>query len=54
MNMLCLWNGHPFASLVKLPEYPYALEVSENQFAANVAMYRYIAAEADKRGIRRW
>ena len=52
MNMLCLWNGHPFASLVKLPEFPYALEVSENQFARNVAMYRYIAAEADKRGIR--
>ncbi|MEX2091233.1 MAG: alpha-glucuronidase family glycosyl hydrolase, partial [Pirellulales bacterium] len=51
MNMLCLWNGHPFASLVKLPEYPYALEVSENQFERNVVMYRYIAEEADKRGI---
>ena len=51
MNMLCLWNGHPFASLVKLPEYPYALEVGEAQFERNVEMYRYIAAEADKRGI---
>jgi len=51
MNMLCLWNGHPFASLVNVPEYPYALEVSEEQFERNVAMYRYIAEEADKRGI---
>ncbi len=51
MNMLCLWNGHPFASLVKLPEYPDALEVSEEQFERNAAMYRYIAEEADKRGI---
>lgn len=51
MNMLCLWNGHPFASLVKLPEYPYALEVSEEQFERNAEMYRYIAQEADKRGI---
>jgi hypothetical protein len=51
MNMLCLWNGHPFSSLVKLPEYPYALEVTDQQFERNVVMYRYIAEEADKRGI---
>jgi hypothetical protein len=51
LNMLCLWNGHPFASLVRLPEYPYAIEVSEEQFARNVAMYKYITSEADKRGI---
>lgn len=51
MNSLYLWNGHPFASLVKLPDYPYALEVSEEQFAQNVEMFRYIAKEADKRGI---
>ena len=51
LNMLCLWNGHPFASLVKLPDYPYALEVSDEQYAANAAMFRYIAEEADRRGI---
>ena len=28
-NSLYLWNGHPFASLVKLKEYPFALEVDE-------------------------
>jgi hypothetical protein len=51
MNMLCLWNGHPFASLVKLPDYPYALEVSEKQYEQNAAMFRWIAEEADRRGI---
>jgi hypothetical protein len=51
MNTLYLWNGHPFASLVKLPDYPYALEVSEEQFKQNVEMFRYIAEEADRRGI---
>jgi hypothetical protein len=52
MNTLYLWNGHPFPSLVKLPDYPYALEVSEEDYQRNVAMYRYLIQEADKRGIR--
>jgi hypothetical protein len=51
MNSLYLWNGHPFASLVKLPDYPYALEVSEETYQKNVEMFRYITKEADKRGI---
>jgi hypothetical protein len=51
MNTLYLWNGHPFASLVKLKDYPYALEVPEDVFQKNVEMFRYITAEADKRGI---
>jgi hypothetical protein len=51
MNTLYLWSGHPFASLVKVPEYPYALEVSEQQYEQNVAMFRYITEECDKRGI---
>ncbi len=51
MNTLYLWNGHPFASLVKLEDYPYALEVSEETYEKNVEMFRYITKEADKRGI---
>ncbi len=51
MNTLFLWTGHPFASLVKLPDYPYALEVTEEQFQRNVAIYRTIAEECDRRGI---
>ena len=50
-NTLYLWNGHPFASLVRLKEYPYAIEVSDDVFARNVEMLRYITTEADKRGI---
>jgi hypothetical protein len=51
MNTLYLWNGHPFASLVKLDDYPYAVEVSDETFARNLEMYNYITTEADKRGI---
>jgi hypothetical protein len=51
MNTLYLWSGHPFASLVQLKDYPYALEVSQETFRKNVEMFRYITAEADKRGI---
>jgi hypothetical protein len=50
-NTLYLWNGHPFASLVKLKDYPYALEVSEEVYERNVRMYRFLTEEADKRGI---
>ncbi|MDH7599140.1 MAG: hypothetical protein QHH07_05835, partial [Sedimentisphaerales bacterium] len=50
-NCLYLWNGHPFGSLVKLEEYPYALEVPEEIYQRNVETYRFIAQEADRRGI---
>ena len=50
-NSLYLWNGHPFASLVKVKEYPYALEVSEATYQKNVEMYNFLTKEADKRGI---
>ncbi len=50
-NSLYLWNGHPFSSLVKLKEYPYALEVDEATFKKNEEIYRFVTAEADKRGI---
>ncbi len=50
-NTLYLWNGHPFASLVKLKEYPYALEVDEATFQKNEEMFRFLTQEADKRGI---
>lgn len=51
MNSLYLWNGHPFASLVKLKDYPYAVEVDDATFKKNEEMYRFITSEADKRGI---
>jgi glycosyl hydrolase family 67 len=51
MNSMFLWNGHPFASLVRLKEYPYAVEVDDATFKKNEEMYRFITTEAGKRGI---
>jgi len=50
-NSLYLWNGHPFASLVKLKDYPFALEVDEETFQKNVDMFSFLTHEADRRGI---
>jgi hypothetical protein len=51
MNSLYLWSGHPFASLVRLKDYPYAVEVPDNVFQKNQKMYHWLTAECDKRGI---
>lgn len=51
MNSLYLWNGHPFASLVKLKDYPFAVEVDDETFKKNEEMYAFLTKEADKRGI---
>lgn len=51
MNSLYLWNGHPFASLVKLEDYPFAVEVDDETFKKNEEMFSFLTHEADKRGI---
>jgi hypothetical protein len=51
MNTLYLWNGHPFTSLLKLPQYPEARELTDEQLDRNIAMFRWLTGEADKRGI---
>jgi hypothetical protein len=51
MNALYLWNGHPFASLVRVKEYPYAVEVDEATFKKNEEIFKFLTDEADKRGI---
>lgn len=51
MNTLYLWSGHPFASLVRLKDYPYAVEVPEDIFQKNQEQFRWLAQECDKRGI---
>lgn len=50
-NALFLWAGHPFSSLVRLKDYPFAVEVDDEQFAENVAAYKWLAGECDRRGI---
>lgn len=51
MNSLYLWNGHPFASLVKLDDYPGAVEVTPEVLEKNREMFGWLSAECDKRGI---
>jgi hypothetical protein len=51
MNALFLWNGHPFTSLLRLPKYPEAQEISTAQLEQNIEMFRWITSEADRRGI---
>lgn len=51
MNTLYLWNGHPFASLVKLKDYPEAIEVPPDVFEQNVEMFNWLTHECDRRGI---
>jgi len=52
MNTVYLWNGHPFASLVKLKEYPFAPEVDDATMHKNQEMFGFLVDEADRRGIR--
>ena len=51
MNSLYLWNGHPFASLVRLKDYPFAVEVDSATFRKNEEMFSFLTKEASRRGI---
>lgn len=51
MNSLYLWNGHPFASLVRLKDYPFAVEVDSATFRKNEEMFSFLTREANRRGI---
>jgi hypothetical protein len=51
MNCLYLWNGHPFASLVKLKDYPFAVEVDDETFKKNEEIFAFLTEEAKKRNI---
>ena len=50
-NTLYLWNGHPFTSLLKLPKFPEAQELPTAQLDRNIAMFKWLTVEADRRGI---
>lgn len=52
MNTVYLWNGHPFASLVKLDDYPFAAEVDDETMEKNQEMFSFLTTEAERRGIR--
>lgn len=50
-NVLYIWSGHPFSSLVKVSDYPEALEVTEEEFRRNREVFGWLTEECDKRGI---
>ena len=50
-NVVYIWSGHPFSSFIKLPDYPEAMEVTEEEYRMNVEVFRWLTEEADKRGI---
>lgn len=50
-NVLYIWSGHPFSSLVKVPDYPEALEVTEEEYQLNREIFGWLTEECDKRGI---
>ena len=52
MNTVYLWNGHPFASLVKLDDYPFAPEVDDATMEKNQEMFTFLTTEASRRGIK--
>ena len=52
MNTVYLWNGHPFASLVKLDDYPFATEVDDATLQKNQEIFKFLTTEAERRGIR--
>ena len=51
MNMLTLWNGHPFTSFLKLPKFPDAQELDDETLSRNIEIYTWLTREADRRGI---
>lgn len=50
-NVLYLWTGHPFSSLVKVPDYPEAVEVTDEEFQKNKELFGWLTEECDRRGI---
>lgn len=50
-NVLYLWSGHPFASLLELDAYPEMPEVSRHQLQENRRQFQWLCEQAERRGI---
>lgn len=50
-NVFYIWTGQPFSSLVKLKDYPEALEVTGEEYERNREMFGWLTQECDRRGI---
>ncbi len=50
-NTLVFWAGHPFTSILRLPKFPEAQELSGEELGRNIEMFQWVCREADRRGI---
>ena len=50
-NSIYFWNGHPFQYFLRLPKYPEAQSLSNQDLERNIEYFKWFTAEADKRGI---
>jgi len=50
-NSIYFWNGHPFSFFLRLPKYPEAQSLSNQELEQNIEYFNWFTAEADKRGI---
>ena len=51
LNALTLWNLHPFEYMIKLEDFPYANQFTDEEFAEWQDLFRGIFAMAKERGI---
>jgi hypothetical protein len=51
-NTIFLWSGHLFPSIVAMPEYPDATDLSPEELARNQEQFRWFTDECAKRDIR--
>ena len=49
-NVLYIWSGHPFSSLVKVPDYPEALEVTEEEYQQNRELFGWLTRNVTEGG----
>lgn len=52
LNVLSLWNLHPFSDMVKLDKYPEASTLSEDEFKERKKFWKSLFLMAKKRGIQ--
>jgi len=50
-NTIFLWSGHLFPSIVSMPEYPDATDLSPEQLARNQEQFRWFTRECARRNI---
>jgi hypothetical protein len=50
-NSIYFWNGHPFSFFLRLPQYPEAQSLTDQELERNIEYFKWFTAEADKRGI---